>query len=190
VFASGQGSNLQALIEATAKGELPATIELVVSDRPGAYCLERASKAGLRTLPFDPKDFQDKAQYEGLLAERLNELDVEYLVLAGYMRLIGPTLLKLYPKRILNIHPSLLPLFPGRDAIGQALAAGARETGVTVHFVDEGVDTGPIIIQERIEILPGEERGDLEQRIHAVEHRLYPQALKQVLEQNREEQHG
>lgn len=190
VFASGHGSNLQALIDATTSGELPATIELVVSDRREAYCLARASEAGLLTLAFSPKDYGDKAQYEELLAEKLAELEVEYLVLAGYMRLIGPTLLERYPRRIVNIHPSLLPLFPGRDGIGQALAAGVTETGVTIHYVDGGMDTGPIIAQERIAVSPGEDRASLEKRIHAVEHSLYPRVLRKIFMESREEQNG
>lgn len=190
VFASGQGSNLQALIDATTRGELPATIELVVSDRRGAYCLTRASEAGIPTLAFSAKDYEDKAQYEGCIASKLAELDVEYLILAGYMRLIGPTLLKRYPGRIVNIHPSLLPRFPGKDGIGQALEAGVIETGVTVHYVDAGMDTGPIIAQERILVAPGEDRASLEKRIHAVEHSLYPKVLREIFRQSREEQHG
>mgnify|MGYP002351198374 FL=1 len=190
VFASGHGSNLQALIDATTSGELPATIELVGSDRREAYCLARASEAGLLTLAFSPKDYGDKAQYEELLAEKLAELEVEYLVLAGYMRLIGPTLLERYPRRIVNIHPSLLPLFPGRDGIGQALAAGVTETGVTIHYVDGGMDTGPIIAQERIAVSPEEDRASLEKRIHVVEHSLYPRVLRQIFMESREEQNG
>ena len=134
-------------------------------------------------MAFEPADFRDKAHYEGVIAEELAKSRVEYLVLAGYMRLIGSTLLQLYPRRIINIHPSLLPHFPGKDAIGRALAAGAAETGVTVHYVDEGIDTGPVIAQERIAVVPGEGRADLEQKIHAVEHRLYPQVLRQIFQE-------
>lgn len=180
VFASGNGSNLQALIDAIGQGELPASIELVVSDRPGAYALQRAINAGIPTLMVNPRDYRDKAHYEGVMAEKLEELQIEYLVLAGYMRLLGPTLLNRFCGKIINIHPSLLPLFPGLDGIGQALAAGATETGVTVHYVDAGMDTGPIIAQERLELSPGEPRASVEERIHALEHRLYPRVLKEI----------
>lgn len=185
VFVSGNGSNLQAIIDAARQGELPAAIELVVSDRPGCYGLTRAQSAGIATLAFNPKDFKAKAHYEELIAKRLKELEVKYLVLAGYMRLVGSVLLERYPRRIINIHPSLLPLYPGKDGIGQALAAGASETGVTVHYVDEGIDTGPIIAQERVVIFPGEGRASLEQRIHAAEHRLYPMILRQIFQEEK-----
>lgn len=180
VFASGQGSNLQALIDASAKGELPARIELVVSDSRGCYALTRAEEAAIETLVLRPADYGSRSHYEAVILEKLLELKIEYLVLAGFMRLIGPTLLERYPERIINIHPSLLPLFPGKDAIGQALAAEVTETGVTIHYVDEGMDTGPIIAQERISVNPGEDRRSLEGRIHALEHRLYPKVLKQI----------
>ena len=182
VFASGFGSNLQAILDAAAQGRLQAKIELVVSDRAKAYALVRAKKS-IPAFVFNPRDYASKADYETMLAARLGELGVEYLVLAGYMRLIGPTLLERYPNRIINIHPSLLPLFPGKDGIGQALAAGVTETGVTVHYVDEGMDTGPIIAQKRVPVLPGEERSSLERRIHGVEHRLYPRVLQQIFSQ-------
>lgn len=180
VFASGQGSNLQALIDAIAKGTLNAKIELVVSDRQGAYALARAQEAGIKTLVFSPKDYAGKAEYETIIKGKLENLGVEYLVLAGYMRLIGPVLLERYPKRIINIHPSLLPLFPGKDGIGQALAAKVVETGVTIHYVDDGMDTGPVIARERILIAPEDDRTSLEHKIHRLEHRLYPEVLEQV----------
>lgn len=181
VFASGHGSNLQALIDAISQGKLSATIKLVVCDRQEAYAVVRATQYGIRTLVFNPRDYKNKAQYEEMISHKLAELEVEYLILAGYMRLIGPTLLERYPQRIINIHPSLLPAFPGKDGIGQALAAGATETGVTIHYVDDGMDTGPIIAQERIELALGEDRSSLEKKVHAVEHRLYPRVLQEIL---------
>lgn len=181
VFASGHGSNLQALIDAISQGKLSATIKLVVCDRQEAYAVVRATQCGIRTLVFNPRDYKNKAQYEEMISHKLAELEVEYLILAGYMRLIGPTLLERYPQRIINIHPSLLPAFPGKDGIGQALAAGATETGVTIHYVDDGMDTGPIIAQERIELALGEDRSSLEKKVHAVEHRLYPRVLQEIL---------
>lgn len=180
VFASGHGSNLQALIDAIDQGRLDASIELVVCDRNDAFATERATAAGITTFVFTAKEYASKRHYEEIISQKLLDFRVEYLVLAGYMRLIGPTILHRYPNRIINIHPSLLPLFPGKDAIGQALQANVRETGVTVHYVDAGMDTGPIIAQERIQVAPGQSRGELEQSIHAVEHALYPQVLQQI----------
>ncbi|MGB4493426.1 MAG: phosphoribosylglycinamide formyltransferase [Limnochordia bacterium] len=186
VFASGNGSNLGALIRAVQSGELHAQIKLVVSDNPEAYCLERARKARLSCFTFYPRKYPDKATYEGLILRQLRELNVEYIVLAGYMRLIGPTLLAAFPERIINIHPSLLPAFPGKDAIGQALAAGVPRTGVTIHYVDEGMDTGPIIAQGPVTIDPGETRESLAEKIHAVEHELYPRVLQEIFTKRRE----
>jgi phosphoribosylglycinamide formyltransferase-1 len=186
VFASGNGSNLGALIRAVESGELHAQIKLVVSDNPEAYCLERARKARLSCFMFYPHMYPSKAVYEELILRQLRELNVEYIVLAGYMRLIGPTLLAAFPERIINIHPSLLPAFPGKDAIGQALAAGVPRTGVTIHYVDEGMDTGPIIAQRPVAIDPGETRESLAEKIHAVEHELYPRVLQEIFTKRRE----
>jgi len=186
VFASGNGSNLGALIRAVESGELHAQIKLVVSDNPEAYCLERARKARLSCFMFYPHMYPSKAVYEELILRQLRELNVEYIVLAGYMRLIGPTLLAAFPERIINIHPSLLPAFPGKDAIGQALAAGVPRTGVTIHYVDEGMDTGPIIAQWPVAIDPGETRESLAEKIHAVEHELYPRVLQEIFTKRRE----
>jgi phosphoribosylglycinamide formyltransferase-1 len=185
VFASGNGTNLQAIIDAVRRGGLAASIELVVCGRPGAYCLTRAREAGIPYFMFYPRKYPSKAAYEELILQQLTEAGVEYIVLAGYMRIIGLTLLNAYPQRIINIHPSLLPSFPGRDAIGQALDAGVPLTGVTIHYVDEGIDTGPTIAQRPVFIDPGESRESLEQKIHAVEHELYPQVLQEIFTQRR-----
>lgn len=185
VFASGNGTNLQAIIDAVRRGGLAASIELVVCDRLGAYCLTRAREAGIPYFMFYPRKYPSKAAYEELILQQLTEAGVEYIVLAGYMRIIGLTLLNAYPQRIINIHPSLLPSFPGRDAIGQALDAGVPLTGVTIHYVDEGIDTGPTIAQRPVFIDPGESRESLEQKIHAVEHELYPQVLQEIFTQRR-----
>jgi len=179
VFASGNGSNFQAILDAVNKGSLHAEVVAVVTDKPEAYVVERAKKAGITVLAHRPKDFLSKLQYEDLIREELLKLHVEWLVLAGYMRLIGDTLLMAYPNRILNIHPALLPSFPGKDAIGQALAHGVKVTGVTVHYVDAGMDTGQIIAQQAIEI-EGCDREQAEQRIHAIEHGLYTKTLQLV----------
>jgi phosphoribosylglycinamide formyltransferase-1 len=179
VFASGAGSNLQRFIEETQGGTFPATLALVVSDRPGCPALERARAADIATFAFAPNAYAAKADYERAILAALRARGVTWIVLAGYMRLIGPTLLEPYRDHILNVHPSLLPAFPGKDAIGQALRAGARVTGVTVHLVDEGIDTGPALAQAEVPILPGDTAETLAARIHVVEHRLYPLVVRE-----------
>ncbi|EKN71577.1 phosphoribosylglycinamide formyltransferase [Neobacillus bataviensis LMG 21833] len=183
VFASGSGSNFQAIVDVTQSGLLPADISLLVCDQPKAYVIERARENGISQFVFSAKDYQSKAAYEKEISKLLQNLNIDIIVLAGYMRLIGSTLLKEYEGRIVNIHPSLLPAFPGKDAIGQALAAKAKWTGVTVHFVDEGMDTGPIIVQERIRIEENETRESLQKKIQRVEHKLYPSILHMLLTQ-------
>lgn len=181
VFASGSGSNLQAIQEAIHCGLLDAKIELVVTDKPGAFVVSRAKNFGIPVYAFSAKSFESKSAYEAEIVAKLRDLNVEWIVLAGYMRLIGHTLLSAYPNRIVNIHPSLLPSFPGKDAIGQAMEHGVKVTGVTVHFVDEGMDTGPILAQAAVEVVDGN-REETETRIHAVEHELYTKTLKQLFE--------
>ena len=181
VFASGSGSNFQAIQEAIVRGELHATIELVVTDKPGAYVMERAKNFDIPILALEPKSFETKAKYEEAIVEVLKERKVEWIVLAGYMRLVGDVLLSAYEERILNIHPSLLPSFPGKDAVGQALAHGVKVTGVTVHYVDAGMDTGPILAQRAVEVVDGN-LAATEERIHAIEHELYASTLKQLFE--------
>jgi phosphoribosylglycinamide formyltransferase-1 len=174
VFASGYGSNLERFIEETRTPGDPARLALVVSDRPGCRAIALARQAGIPVFAFDPRAYPDKAAFEREILRKLRGSQVQWIVLAGYMRLIGPTLLEPFRERILNVHPSLLPDFPGKDAIGQALRAGARVTGATVHYVDEGMDTGLAIAQARILIYADDSLETLSQRIHAVEHRLYP----------------
>lgn len=181
IFASGNGSNFQVLIDAVRNGDLQAEVSLLVCDRPGAYVIERAVQEGVSQFVFQPKSYQDKAEYERKILGFLEGLEVDLIVLAGYMRLIGPTLLQAYEGKIINIHPSLLPAFPGKDAIGQALAAGVSQTGVTVHYVDAGMDTGEIIAQQSVEVLPGETRETLQDKIQQVEHELYPTVVKMLL---------
>ena len=180
VFASGSGSNFQAIAEAIERAELNAQIELVVTDKPGAFVVERAKKFNIPVLELAPKTFADKAAYEAAVVKALREKDVEWIVLAGYMRLIGDTLLSAYSNHIVNIHPSLLPSFPGKDAIGQAMAHGVKVTGVTVHYVDAGMDTGPIIAQQAVDVVDGD-RESTEARIHTAEHGLYTKTLQQLL---------
>lgn len=181
VFASGQGSNAQVLIEQACAGTLGATIAVLISDQLQAGALAHAQRAGIEAQAFNPKAFADKRAYEQAVLACLREHDVDALILAGYMRLIGPTLLAAYPERIINTHPSLLPAFPGKDAVGQALAANATHSGVTVHYVDAGMDTGPIIAQQRVAITPDENHDSLTARIKAAEHALYPACVHDLI---------
>ncbi|MEH7117565.1 phosphoribosylglycinamide formyltransferase [Neobacillus vireti] len=183
VFASGNGSNFQAIIDVVTSGELAAEISVLICDKPGAYAVERANEAGIPSFVFQAKVYPSKEEYEEAILKELNKYDVDFIVLAGYMRLIGTTLLSAYQGRIVNIHPSLLPAFPGKDAIGQALAAKAKWSGVTIHYVDEGMDTGPIIIQERVKLEDNETRETLQKKIQQIEHKLYPEVLQMLLTQ-------
>ncbi|MER1957768.1 MAG: phosphoribosylglycinamide formyltransferase [Solibacillus sp.] len=182
VFASGSGSNFQALQEAIERGELHATIELVITDKPGACVVTRANNFGIPVVELAPKAFENKVAYEQKVIELLEAHDVEWVILAGYMRLVGETLLTAYENRIINIHPSLLPSFPGKDAIGQAMDHGVKVTGVTVHYVDAGMDTGKIIAQGAVDVVPGD-REQTEARVHKLEHALYTNTLQQLFKQ-------
>jgi phosphoribosylglycinamide formyltransferase 1 len=180
VFASGSGTNFQAIIDGVKAGQLEAEIGLLVCDRAGAKCIDRAEAEGIPTFIFAAKNYDGKAHYEQEILRNLAEQDVEFIVLAGYMRLIGSTLLDAFENRIVNIHPSLLPAFQGKDAIGQALEAKVSKTGVTIHFVDAGMDTGPIIDQQEVTIDEGETLESLQEKIHRVEHQLYPAVLQRL----------
>lgn len=180
VFASGSGSNFQAIVDAVQARKLDVSIELLVCDKPNAKVVERAAAAGIETFAFRPKEYASRADYEGEIVSRLQQKQIDLVVLAGYMRIVGETLLKPYEGRIVNIHPSLLPSFPGLDAIGQALAHGVKVTGVTVHFVDGGMDTGPIIAQRAVSIEEGESADSLAGKIHPVEHELYPAVIGSI----------
>lgn len=182
IFASGSGTNFQAIVDATKSGIVPAKVALLVCDKPGAKVIERAEREHIPAFVFSPKDYASKAEFEQAILAELRKREIEFIALAGYMRLIGPTLLHAYEGKIVNIHPSLLPAFPGKDAIGQAYRAGVKITGVTIHYVDEGMDTGPIIAQRAVPIYEGESLAQLEARIHEVEHELYPAVLKTLLE--------
>ncbi len=181
IFASGSGSNFQAIQEAILRGELNAKVELVVTDKPNAFVVKRAETFSIPVFSFTPKAYESKEAYEQEIVNVLQQKEIEWIVLAGYMRLIGNTLLSSFANRIVNIHPSLLPSFPGKDAIGQAMAHGVKITGVTVHFVDEGMDTGPILSQAAVEVVDGD-RAATEERIHAVEHELYTKTLIRLFE--------
>ena len=180
IFASGNGSNFQVLAEAVAEGALNASIEWLICDQPDAYCIERAKQWNIPVFSFQPRDYPTKEDFEKEILRHLQMKEVDLLVLAGYMRLIGPVLLTAYPNQIINIHPSLLPSFPGKNAVLQAIEAGVRITGVTVHYVDQGMDTGPIIVQRAIPIEKGENAEDLHKKIQQVEHDLYPRIIEQI----------
>jgi phosphoribosylglycinamide formyltransferase 1 len=175
VLVSGAGTNLQALIDA----ELP--ISAVASNVPRVPALERAERAGIATAVFQLGDYGTREERDAAMAGWLEERGVSLVVCAGYMQLLTPAFLRRFPDDVINVHPSLLPAFPGAHAIADALAAEATETGVTVHFVDDGIDSGPVIAQERVPILPGDTEETLLARVHAVEHRLLACATRDIL---------
>lgn len=177
VFASGQGSNFQTLIDASSKGALGAEIVLLVCNKPEAPVVERARRAGVDCFVFERKAYSRREDYEAEIAEELERRGVDLIVLAGYMLLLTPVLVDAYQGRMINIHPSLLPSFPGKDAIAQAWSYGVKVTGVTVHLVDGGMDTGPVIAQKVVEIGQEDTIESLEEKIHAAERDLYPQVV-------------
>jgi phosphoribosylglycinamide formyltransferase-1 len=181
VLASGSGTNLQAILEALHERD---GIEVVGvgSDKPGAPALERGAVAGIETAIFPADAYGDRTGRDAAMADWVEARHADLVVLAGYMQLLSEPFVARFRGRVVNIHPALLPAFPGLDAIGQALAAGVQETGVTVHFVDEGIDTGPTIAQRRVPVPVGRERQVLETAIHAVEHELYPEAIRMIAE--------
>ena len=175
-----RGSNLQAIIDASRNGSLFAEVVVVISDNPGAYALTRAKEQGIAAVLVQPSAYPSKAAYEEALAEVCAAYKAEVVALAGYMRLLGHVFLSRFPNRVLNIHPALLPSFTGLHAQRQALEYGVRFSGCTVHFVDEGMDTGPILLQAVVPVLPDDNEDTLADRILVQEHRLYPQALELV----------
>jgi len=184
VFASGRGSNLLSLHDAVQDGRIPgAELALVVCDRPEAPVIPKVRERGLPIFVFQSKDYPDKAGYEQVVHKQLAANEIGLIVLAGYMRLIGPTLLKPWEGRIINLHPSLLPKFPGKDAIEQAWQTGVSATGVTVHFVDFGMDSGPVIAQEQVWRSPDDTLETLAERIHQTEHRLLPEVVRALVQQ-------
>lgn len=182
ILASGSGSNAQAMIDKARQGILDVDIRLVVSNRPGAGVLERAKKAGIPATLIDHGDFADRAAHEAQLIEKIRQSGAEYVALAGYMRLLTPLFLEAFQGRVLNLHPALLPSFPGTNGGKDALDYGVKLTGCSVHFVEEDMDAGPLIIQAAVPVSAGEELETLMQRIHALEHRIYPQALQWLAE--------
>ncbi|MCP8618003.1 phosphoribosylglycinamide formyltransferase [Salirhabdus salicampi] len=180
VFASGNGSNFTSIVDFSSHSQSSFEVVLLICDRPQAKVINRAKQAGIPTFVFSPKQYESKEQFESEIVQKLHVAGVQFIALAGYMRLIGKTLLEEYKQRIVNIHPSLLPKFPGKDAVGQALQKGVSETGATVHYVDEGMDTGPIIAQQSVPIPPNSDRDDVQAIIQQVEHQLYPQVLHEL----------
>lgn len=180
VLVSGSGTNLQAILDAANRGELGAEVRLVVSNVAGVRALERAEAAGVPTRVLVHREFPSREAYDEALASCLGEARVELVALAGFMRIVTPRFLQAFPGRVLNIHPSLLPAFPGLHAQRQALEHGVKVSGCTVHFVDEGCDTGAIIAQAAVPVLEGDDEAALTARILVEEHRLYPAALRAV----------
>lgn len=181
VLISGRGTNLQALLAAIRRGDLDATVAVVISNRADAPGLGHAREAGIATEVLDHRAFRARDDYDAALVERLRQHDVGLVCLAGFMRLLGPTFVHAFPHAILNVHPSLLPAFPGVDAQRQALAHGVKVAGCTVHFVTEELDAGPIVLQAAVPVLPEDTPETLAARILVEEHRLYPRAIALVL---------
>jgi phosphoribosylglycinamide formyltransferase-1 len=181
VLISGRGTNLQSIMDAAATGQLAATVVVVLSDRPDAAGLQRARGAGIDALCLNPRDYPNRHAYDAALAEALRAHEVTIVCLAGFMRLVGQPLLDAFPQRVLNIHPSLLPSFPGLEAQRQALEYGVRVTGATVHLVTSELDGGPIVMQAAVPVRSGDTVETLSARILVEEHRLYPQAIRLVL---------
>jgi phosphoribosylglycinamide formyltransferase-1 len=177
VLASGRGSNLRAIIKAVEDGRISAQLKVVISDKKNAYALEHAGQAGIPYFHIDPKDFEGREAFDKAVVEVLREFKVDFVVLAGYMRLVSGYFIRQYPDKILNIHPSLLPAFKGMHGIKEAFDHGVKVTGPTVHFVAEGMDDGPIILQEAVRIEPHDTLESLEEKIHQAEHRIFPQAI-------------
>jgi phosphoribosylglycinamide formyltransferase-1 len=181
VLASGSGTNLQAILDKL-HGREGVEVVGVGSDKPGAGALERGRAAGVETAVFPRDAYPDRVARDEALGDWIEALEPDLVVLAGYMQLLGVPFVQRFRNRVVNVHPALLPAFPGLDAIGQALDAGVEATGVTVHFVDEGVDTGPVIVQREVPVPPGVGREELEAAVHAVEHELYPEAIRMIAE--------
>lgn len=181
IFASGNGGNFQRIVEAQRSGEGKGyKVKVLIVDKGNAYATERAKALGIPCYFINPKEYNTKMEFEEKIIEVLKEFKVEYIVLAGYMRIITPTLLDKYFNKIINIHPAYLPEFPGKDGIGDAYKAGVNKTGVTIHYVDSGVDTGEIIYQERLKIDSQWGLEDLKNKIHEIEHRIYPVVLTKL----------
>lgn len=182
VFCSGQGTNFQAILDAIRRKRLCARAAVMVTDNPAAFAVARALKAGVPAVVVPPASFRSKAAFDRALARAVEKSGARLIVLAGFMRILSPWFVRRFRGRIINVHPSLLPAFPGAHAVRDALRHRAKKTGVTVHIVDEQVDHGPILAQAPVAVRRGDTEETLLGRIHRVEHRLYPETIRQVLE--------
>jgi phosphoribosylglycinamide formyltransferase-1 len=182
ILISGSGSNLQAIIDAIESGNLDAEIKSVVCNNPQAYGLQRAAKHGLPTQVIDHRDYPDREQYDARLLQHLQSLDLDYIVLAGYMRILSPAFIDAFKHRILNIHPSLLPAYKGLDTHQRALANGETQHGVSIHVVTAELDDGPVLLQASYPIAGSDSVEDLQARGHRLEHQMYPQLLRWISE--------
>jgi len=180
VLASGGGTNLQAILDQLHKGEEGIEVVGVGSDKSDAMALERAQKAGVETAVFTTGEYEDRGARDAALGDWIEERDADLVVLAGYMQLLSPEFVARFRNRVINVHPALLPAFPGIDAVQQAIDHGSKITGVTVHFVDEGVDSGPIIMQRPVPIAPSRDWDETEKAIHATEHALLPETIRMI----------
>ena len=188
IFASGNGGNFESLVRTSREWKhSPCSIELLIVDKKNAYAIKRAENLGIPCYIVSLKECESKKEYEEKIIEILRKNNIEIIALAGYMKIISNVLLNAYRDKIINIHPAYLPNFPGKDGIGDAYRAGAKETGVTIHYVDEGVDSGKIIYQEKLIIDKEWSLEKLEEEIHKIEHRIYPMVLKQLCEKIEEE---
>ena len=192
VLVSGRGTNLQAIINAIKRGTIDGKISIVLSDNSEAYALKRAEREGIKTQIVNYKSFSSKEEYEQEIMKHIDNYSIELIVLAGYMRILSPGFIKEYPYRIINIHPALLPSFPGLNAQRQAIEYGVKISGCTVHFVDEGVDSGPIILQKSVIVKQSDNEESLSKRILKYEHQLLPRAIQlfaqnkiQIIDKNR-----
>jgi phosphoribosylglycinamide formyltransferase-1 len=189
VLASGRGSNFQAIIDSIETGYIRARINVLITDKPKAFSVERAEKHGIESLVMLPKNYASRNEYFRDITVELKKRDVELVVLAGFMRIVGKPLLDAYPDSVMNIHPALLPSFPGLHGQKQANDYGVKITGCTVHFVDEGMDTGPIIIQAAVPVSDDDTEETLSERILKLEHQIFPEAVK-IFSEGRIEMHG
>ncbi|MBE3090955.1 MAG: phosphoribosylglycinamide formyltransferase [Candidatus Atribacteria bacterium] len=178
VLVSGRGTNLQAIIEAIEEGKIEGEIKVVISDNPDAYALKRAQQYHINTRYINFKEFKNREDYDKEIIKTLKEKKIELVVLAGYMRILSPYFIRTYKNKIINIHPALLPSFPGLHAQRQTFEYGAKVSGCTVHFVDEGVDSGPIILQKAVEVSDDDTEESLAEKILKEEHQIYPRAIQ------------
>jgi phosphoribosylglycinamide formyltransferase-1 len=178
ILASGRGSNFQSIVDAVNNKSLNAEIVVLITDNPSAYAIERAKKYGIEYLVMKPGDFNSKDDYFIEVADKLKKREIGLVVLAGFMRIVGKALIDAFPNRIMNIHPALLPAFPGLHSQRQAIKYGAKISGCTVHFVDEGMDTGPVIIQAAVPVFQHDTEETLSERILGLEHKIYPEAIR------------